>query len=84
MDAEFDGDFIFAIRNDLTPRSEQVAGRHRRHKRPREGNGSAKKGGAMLTCLPKCPHYLDSEFDGNFISVVRHDRIRALTKPWAV
>ena len=42
------------------------------------------KKGAMLDFPPKCPHYLDKEFDGDFTFVVRHDRIRVLAKPWAV
>ena len=49
-----------------------------------EKGTEAQKRGAVLTCPPRCPHYLDTEFDEDFIFVVRHDRIRVLTKPWAV
>ena len=49
-----------------------------------EKGTEAQKNGAMLTCPPKCPHYLDTEFDGDFTFAARHDRIRVLAKPWAV
>ena len=79
VDAEFGGEFIFAVRSGLVPQSDQVVGRRRRHSRAREGSGSTKKG-AILTCPPKCPHCLDTEFGGDFAFAARRDRILALAE----